>query len=81
LKYKIYINGDYEKILITENKIKIKNNLKYSFNNFIDITIKRWYYIIFTLLIPAYFWLKKKLKKNKLIFLYFLIISYAEFNF
>lgn len=60
LNYKIIIKGDYEQLIIKEGDIDIKRNLKYSFNNFVDNTIQRWYYIIFTLLIPAYFWLKKK---------------------
>ena len=60
LHYVIKIIGDYEEVIITNRIVKLDKNWKGGFNEFIDNTIKRWYWIFTTLLIPIYMWAKKK---------------------
>ena len=68
ISYKINIIGDYEKIMIYDNKIKVKMNFKESFNRFIDVVLKRWYWIFTALLIPIYNLVQKKYFPEKKIF-------------
>jgi hypothetical protein len=65
LKYHIVIIGDDEQIIISDGVIEIKRNFISSFNIFIDNIIQRWYWLFTTLIIPLYFWIKKRFKKNQ----------------
>jgi hypothetical protein len=65
IDYSIKIVGDYDSVEIDNGSIKIKNNIWISFNNFIDEHMKRWYFIFTSLLIPLYFYVKKKYFKKK----------------
>jgi hypothetical protein len=60
LSYKIKIIGDYEEVLLYDDKIGVKMNFKESFNRFIDEILKRWYWIFTALLIPIYNLVQKK---------------------
>ena len=60
LHYVIKIIGDYEEIIITNRIVKLDKNWKGGFNEFIDNTVERWYWIFTTLLIPIYLWIRKK---------------------
>jgi hypothetical protein len=65
LKYHIMIIGDDEQTIISEGVIEVKRNFASSFNNFIDNALKRWYWLFTTLIIPIYFWIRKKFKKKE----------------
>lgn len=61
LKYTIRIIGDYEELLIlNERPIEVDKNIKESFNRFVDIIAKRWYWLFTALLIPMYTFIQRK---------------------
>ena len=67
LYFDINIIGDNEILNIYNGNIIVKTDWKKRINEFIDATIKRWYFMFSSLLIPLFFWIKKKYftKKNK----------------
>ncbi len=61
LEYTLKIVGDYEEIVLINNRvIVVDKNIKESFNRFIDVIAKRWYWLFTSLLIPMYSFFQRK---------------------
>ena len=60
LTYTIRIIGDYEELILYNRTIEVDKNIKESFNRFVDIIAKRWYWLFTALLIPIYTFIQKK---------------------
>ncbi|MFW6225636.1 MAG: hypothetical protein ACOC3V_01590 [bacterium] len=65
INYTLKIVGDYEELILEQNTIKVKRNIGESFNRFVDVALKRWYFLFTTLIIPLYMFIKKKYFKKE----------------
>ena len=64
-KFILRIIGDYEELIVEDGYIKIKRNFNESFNRFVDVILKRWYFLLSSLIIPFYIYIKKKYFKKE----------------
>jgi len=60
INFNIQIIGDNEILTIYNGDIFVKPDWGKRVNEFIDITIKRWYFVFSSLLIPLFIWIRKK---------------------
>lgn len=65
VNYSIILENDNERITLHQGQIKVKTSLVNWFKKLVVDILGFWNFLIFTLLIPLYMWLKKKYGKKK----------------
>jgi len=60
INFDIKITGDNDILKIYEGQIHIEKDWQKKTDEFIDTTLKRWYFVFASLLIPLFMWIRKK---------------------